>query len=163
MEKQPPSEEKMSEKLKTTPTIGEVSEIIGGALHFSLPTPGHLIVCEFGKLPEEVTRQMGRIVRSYTWAPQDEEWYADHAHANGMEILICTHGSIDFVLHDGKNEEKFVVNRGEAVFIPPMLWHKVRAHEGGSMLLVLANEPYDRETYVESWERFLELKNSSEG
>lgn len=155
----------MTDKLRTTPPAENVEELITVAVKFKVPSPAHLNpVVDLIKLPEQVRAKFPSFVRCYGWAPPVvDQWYADHAHRLGQEIFVCTDGEVELLLHDGFHEENVILSRGEALFIPLMIWHKVRIKNPGGKLLVLSDVSYDREAdYIEkSFEEFVRLAQNA--
>lgn len=147
-------------KLTTTSKIADkdILPIVGGAVKFKLPAPAHLVVADLAKLPTAVRERFPHFLRYYHWAPGNPfKWYADHAHRSGQEILICTDGLVEVHLSDGRCDGettalwyRLTLSYGEALYIPPMVWHKVRAANVDGELAVLADTSYDREAdYLE--------------
>ena len=60
-------------------------------------------------------------------------------------------GMVEVEISDGHSVQNMLLARGDALFLPTMVWHSVR---GGEMM-VLADTDYDREEhYVEDYKQF---------
>lgn len=143
----------MAEKHEKTPVVAgeDVRTLVGGAMLFKLPAPAHLIVVDLEKLP--CAEQFPIVRRTFMWAPQDMEVYADHAHEEA-ELFVGFFGRILFELSDGLgNSVEVVLERGHALFIPPWVWHRVQIQQDGAVMWVHCETSYDRPgTYQLDWE-----------
>lgn len=132
------------EKHKKTPPAGEAEEYLRCVLKFRVPAPAHLVVVELSSLP--TAAEFTSAVRMYEWAPPEVgRWYADHAHREGADFFTVTYGCVEVWIHDGMCEASITLTRGESLYIPPWIWHKVRILEDGSRMVVLTDVSYDRE------------------
>lgn len=72
-----------------------------------------------------------------------------HAHRRGMQIIVCIHGRIEAAMrYDGESVSVTLVPGAPAVFFGPRVWCQQTYVEDGSILLVLASEPYDPNSYI---------------
>lgn len=79
-----------------------------------------------------------------------------HAHRRLEQVLISVHGSFDVVVHDGRHEETFTLNRAyRGLYIPPMIWRDIINFSSGSVCLVLASAYYDEADYIRDHNAFL--------
>jgi oxalate decarboxylase/phosphoglucose isomerase-like protein (cupin superfamily) len=78
-----------------------------------------------------------------------------HAHRHTDELLISMSGSFDVLLHDGKIEQRFHLNRSHyGLFVPAMTWRSLENFSSGSVCLVLASYPYDEADYFRDRDEF---------
>ena len=109
---------------------------------------GNLIVAEFPKsLPFSPVRFF--IVRD---VPRGAS-RGKHAHKTNQQALFCLSGQLVVKVSDGKTWQEFTLAPGsEGIYIPPLHWgEQIYAHPG-TILLVLASEPYSSEGYINSLE-----------
>jgi len=89
--------------------------------------------------------------------PASEE-RGNHAHRSCHQILVALHGSVDIELinKNGKFNHK-LLNPNLGLHIPPLNWGIQKNFQIGTVLLVLASEPYDKNEYVNEFEEFTDL------
>ncbi len=69
---------------------------------------------------------------------------AGHALRRCHHFLIAMSGSFDVVVYDGKDKQRFHLNRSYyGLHLPPMLWREIDNFYSGSVCLALASELYD--------------------
>jgi hypothetical protein len=79
-----------------------------------------------------------------------------HALKNCHQFLIAMSGSFDVVVYDGKEKQKFQLNRSYyGLHLPPMIWREMDNFSSGSVCLALASEPYDEKDYYREYNQFL--------
>ena len=85
-----------------------------------------------------------------------------HAFRHQHEMIIALSGSFDVVLNDGHGEQRHHMARSYyGLYVPPMTWRKIDNFSTNSVVLVLSSEPYDPDDYIEDFQEYLSLKNSS--
>lgn len=73
-----------------------------------------------------------------------------HRHHQTWNALICVSGSCRIYSCDGENEEDFVLDSPQTCLVlEPKDWHIMDSFSKDSILLVLANEYYDRADYID--------------
>jgi mannose-6-phosphate isomerase-like protein (cupin superfamily) len=83
-----------------------------------------------------------------------------HAHHKMQEIVVALQGGCEIEIDDGTTKETFVVdNPNTALYIPPQVWRTLRNFQPDTILLLIADLPYDEaETdYIREYEEFLRL------
>ena len=84
-----------------------------------------------------------------------------HAHRSLHQFFIAMSGSFDVVLHDGKEEKRFHLNRPYlGLYVCPMMWRYLDNFAAGSVCMGLASEFYDEGDYIHDWAAFETLTNS---
>ncbi|SEK36631.1 sugar 3,4-ketoisomerase [Pacificibacter marinus] len=79
----------------------------------------------------------------------------EHAHKNLHQFVICMSGSFDILLNDGKNEQRFHLNRSYfGLYICPMMWRNLDNFSSGAVCMVLASEVYDENDYIRNLDEF---------
>jgi hypothetical protein len=88
------------------------------------------------------------------------EFRGSHAFKKTKEFIVALSGSFDLVLHDGKKEINYHLNRSYyGVYIPELTWKKLENFSTNSTALIISSEYYDVEDYIRNFEKFIELKN----
>lgn len=79
-----------------------------------------------------------------------------HAFCEQEEFIVALSGSFDVVLHNGKQEERFTLNRSyKGVFVPRMTWRRLDNFSTNALCLVLSSTQYDPEDYIWDFETFI--------
>jgi WxcM-like, C-terminal len=83
------------------------------------------------------------------------EWRGGHAHRELQQFFIAASGSFDVVVDDGRERERFRLNRSYyGLYMPPMIWRELDDFSSGSVCLVLASMHYDRADYYYDFDEF---------
>ncbi len=83
-----------------------------------------------------------------------------HAFKEQQEFIIALSGGFDVLLHNGKEELKFHLNRSYyGLFIPKMMWRSMENFSTNSLALHVSDKGYDAGDYVRDFEQFKTLKN----
>lgn len=80
-------------------------------------------------------------------------WRGDHAHKTTWQMLVCVTGLVQYELWDGKSTKCGILQQGETVLIPSMVWDKQRFTHG-TVMLVLCSTVYDPDDYIRNKEQF---------
>ena len=79
-----------------------------------------------------------------------------HAYRESHEFIIALSGSFDVVLNDGKNEQRFCLNRSYyGLYVPNMTWRNMDNFSTNSLALVLSSTYYNEDDYIRSFEDFI--------
>ena len=80
-----------------------------------------------------------------------------HAHRNLHQFIVAMSGSFDVVLDDGKEKQRFHLNRSyQGLYVCPMMWRFLDNFSSGSVCMVLASEYYDESDYIRDYDLFIE-------
>jgi hypothetical protein len=83
-----------------------------------------------------------------------------HAFKEQQEFIIALSGSFDIVMHDGKNEHKFSLNRSYyGLYIPPMFWRRMENFSTNSLALIVSDKSYNENDYIRNFEQFIFMQN----
>jgi glyoxylate utilization-related uncharacterized protein len=94
----------------------------------------------------------------YTYDVPGGESRGGHSHRECEEFIVAASGSFDVVLDNGKERERFALNRSYyGLYVPPMTWRELENFSSGSVCLVLASQPYDEADYCRDYAQFLGL------
>ncbi|AYF43047.1 QdtA [Halobacteriovorax sp. BALOs_7] len=81
-----------------------------------------------------------------------------HAHKNLEQMLICVSGSCDIKLDDGINSKVYKLNDpSKYLYINKPLWREIYNFSKDCCLIVLANELYDKNDYINSYEEYIQF------
>ena len=82
----------------------------------------------------------------------------EHAHYKCNQWLICISGSVIVSLFDGQDYRQELLEKGsEILYIPCGLWTS-QEYSQNSVLLVLADQLFDEDDYIRSFEDFKKIK-----
>ena len=84
------------------------------------------------------------------------DFRGSHAFRENEELIASLSGSFDVVLHDGKREYRFSLNRSyDGVYVPKMVWRRMENFSTNSLALVLASTAYNEHDYIRDYDDFL--------
>jgi len=82
----------------------------------------------------------------------------EHAHRKLHQLLICVKGSCCVALDDGYNRDKVILDTlDKSLYIPPMVWASQYKYSQDAVLLVLASDVYDADSYIRDYDEFIGL------
>jgi oxalate decarboxylase/phosphoglucose isomerase-like protein (cupin superfamily) len=120
------------------------------------------IIDERGNLSfiEEENHIPFKIKRTYwIYDVPGGEIRGSHAFKESEEFIVAISGSFDVILHDGKEEKKYSLNRSYyGIYIPKMVFRRLENFSTNSLALVIVSSSYDEKDYVRSFNDFLALK-----
>lgn len=80
-----------------------------------------------------------------------------HAHKDLHQLIIAMSGSFDIVIDDGKEKQRFHLNRSyQGLYICPMIWRELDNFSSGSVCMVLASNLYDEDDYHRDYQTYLQ-------
>jgi len=78
-----------------------------------------------------------------------------HAFKSSHEFIVSLSGSFDVVLHDGKEEKVFHMNRSYyGLYVPNMIWRTLNNFSTNAITLVVASSLYDENDYIRGFENY---------
>lgn len=78
-----------------------------------------------------------------------------HAFKEQRELIVALSGSFDVIVNDGKNNEKFHLNRSYyGLFVPAGVWRHMENFSTNSLALVLSSTKYDENDYIMNFEQY---------
>jgi hypothetical protein len=78
-----------------------------------------------------------------------------HAHKALQQLIIAMSGSFDVVLHDGREERRFHLNRSYfGLYLAPMVWRELDNFSSGSVCMVLASARYEEADYHRDFDTY---------
>ncbi|GAB3950669.1 FdtA/QdtA family cupin domain-containing protein [Spirosoma harenae] len=74
---------------------------------------------------------------------------AGHRHHKAWNALICLNGSCRVYSNNGREETNYqLTNPRECLVLYPEDWHIMDEFSSDAILLVVSNEPYDKDDYI---------------
>ena len=112
---------------------------------------GKLVALEKGQdLPFDVKRVY------YIWGNDKEALRGKHAHRKLEQMIVCTSGSCDFILDNGKKRETVHLdNPAQGLHIKHNIWREFTNFSEDCVVMVLASEYYDEADYIRNYDEFL--------
>jgi len=99
------------------------------------------------------------IARMFTVTAPAGAHRGEHAHRRCTQLMLCVHGVVEVVCHDGRTQQSFVLDRKNlALCVPPTIWNTIVYHEGGSVLAVLCDRPFEESDYLRSYAGFVRYR-----
>ena len=84
-----------------------------------------------------------------------------HAHKALHQLIVAMSGSFDVVLDDGRNQQRFHLNRShQGLYVCPMIWRELDNFSSGSVCMVLASNRYDEADYYRNYDQYLEAQGA---
>lgn len=86
------------------------------------------------------------------------ETRGSHAFRVQKEFIVALSGSFDVVVHDGKKENRFHMNRSYyGLYVPNRIWRYMDNFSTNSVAMVISSTSYDRTDYIFNFNEFLKL------
>jgi hypothetical protein len=86
------------------------------------------------------------------------ETRGSHAFRVQKEFIVALSGSFDVVVHDGKKETRFHMNRSYyGLYVPNRIWRYMDNFSTNSVAMVISSTSYDRSDYIFDFNEFLKL------
>ena len=83
-----------------------------------------------------------------------------HAFKKQQEFIISLSGSFDGVLHNGKEEQRFHLNRSYyGLYVPNMIWRSMENFSTNSLALIVSDCKYDEKDYIRDFESYTNMRN----
>lgn len=80
----------------------------------------------------------------------------EHAHIRCEQLLVAANRAVSIVLDDGKERtEARLTDPSVGLYLPPLVWGIQYKFEPGTVLMVLASDPYDPADYIRDYDSFL--------
>lgn len=113
---------------------------------------GYLIPIEFNILPFKPKR-----IFTINDVPKNQI-RGEHAHYITEQYMLCVNGRIAVYLDDGLSVTETILNPGESIHIPKMVWDYQKFLTGNEFIVVLASTNYDINDYILDKNKFYDLK-----
>jgi oxalate decarboxylase/phosphoglucose isomerase-like protein (cupin superfamily) len=84
------------------------------------------------------------------------ETRGSHAFKKSEEFIVAISGSFDIILHDGKEETKYSLNRSYyGIYVPKLTWRRLENFSTNSLALILSSTAYNENDYIRDFDEFL--------
>lgn len=81
-----------------------------------------------------------------------------HAYKQNREFIVALSGSFDVILHDGKKQQVFSLNRSYyGLYIPSGMWRQMDNFSTNSLALIMASTKFDTADYIYNFDEFKKL------
>lgn len=112
---------------------------------------GKLVALEKGaEFPFEIKRVY------YIWDTDSNVIRGKHAHRKLEQVIVCTSGSCDFILDDGKERTTVRLNSpAQGLHIKSNIWREFTNFSSDCVVMVLASEHYSEADYIRDYQQFL--------
>ena len=78
-----------------------------------------------------------------------------HASRTCYEYLVAMNGSVEIVLEDKEGRQTYVLyKKDEGLIVPPYTWIELKNFSADAVLLVLASDGYQPESYINDYDEF---------
>ncbi len=113
---------------------------------------GSLVALEKGKdFPFAIKRVY------YIWGTKQTAIRGKHAHRKLEQVIICTSGSCDFILDNGRKKEVVHLDSpSTGLYIKNNIWREFTNFSKNCVVMVLASEHYDEQDYIRNYKDFLQ-------
>lgn len=79
-----------------------------------------------------------------------------HAHRALRQFAVCVAGSCNMILDNGRDRTTVRLDDPAiGLMIEPAVWHEMHDFAPGTVLMVLADQPYDESDYIRDYDAFL--------
>ena len=96
----------------------------------------------------------------YIWGTAEKVVRGKHAHKKLEQVIVCTSGSCDFILDNGREREVVRLdNPAQGLHIKNNIWREFTNFSKDCVVMVLASEHYNEEDYIRDYEMFLKEVN----
>ena len=114
---------------------------------------GHLVVVEGGKdIPFEIARVF------YIYGSDSDVVRGKHANRKSEFVLINVSGKSKVKVDNGVNTKIFELNEPHTgIYIPKMNWKDMYDFSSDSVLLVLSNEKYEPDEYINDYDEYISI------
>lgn len=102
-----------------------------------------------------------KVARSYwIYDVPGGETRGGHAFKKNDEFIIALSGAFDVVLDNGKEKQKFQLNRSYyGLYVPKGWWREMENFSTNSVAFVLSSIQYDENDYIRDYEEFKSWTN----
>lgn len=82
-----------------------------------------------------------------------------HAHKNQQEFIIALSGSVDIVVDDGLETQKFQLNRSYyGLYLGNCTWRHIENFSTNSLVLILSSAKSSTENYIHDYQEYLKYR-----
>ena len=97
----------------------------------------------------------------YVYGVRDQNNRGEHSHHKTEQIIICINGKLEVLCDDGVNKKKYLLESPQqALYIPAMIWDEQNYLTDDTVMLVLCNNHYNINDYIDSYDDFLKIRGT---
>jgi len=86
-----------------------------------------------------------------------------HAFKESHEFIVALSGGFDVILHCGKEEFKYSLNRSyTGLLVPNLIWRRLENFSTNSLALIVSNIGYNEKDYIRNFDEFKKIKEDVE-
>ena len=102
-----------------------------------------------------------KVERSYwIYDVPGGETRGGHAYKENEEFIIALSGAFDVILDNGKEKQRFLLNRSYyGLYVPKGWWREMENFSTNSVAFVLSSIQYDENDYIRDYEEFKSWAN----
>jgi dTDP-4-dehydrorhamnose 3,5-epimerase-like enzyme len=115
---------------------------------------GSLIPIEFDNLPFIPKRVF--VVNNVPI----NEIRGNHSHFKTKQLIICTNGTVDVILHDGVKETIYSLTKNQQILVPELIWDSQKFTSENTEIMVLCSTSFDKNDYILDFEFFKTFKSN---
>ncbi len=98
------------------------------------------------------------INRVFVIKSMEQSTRGNHAHKECSQILVALNGECKIICDDGAAKKDIILNKpSESLLIPPTIW-AIQEYQPNTILMVLADKPYDENDYLRNYEEFIRFR-----
>lgn len=87
-----------------------------------------------------------------------------HAHRELTQAIVAVAGRVRFELDDGTTRTEHLLDAPDRyLIVPPSSWRDFTALDDGTVLLVIASQPYRESDYIRDYAQFLAYRGVTSG
>lgn len=107
-----------------------------------------------GQVPFEIKRSY------WIYDVPGGEQRGGHAYKDLQEVIVALSGSFDVVLHTGKKELRFSLNRSYyGLYVPRMTWRHLENFSTNSLAFIVTDQFYSPDHYIRDFDTFKAMAN----
>ena len=125
---------------------------------FSEESRGNLTVVQS---TDDIPFSIARIF--YLYGVRNDSERGAHAHREAEQAIIAISGSFSLEVTNGRQSKTYAMNKpNRAMYVPPMIWARVRNFSADAVCLVLTSAPYDPADYIRDWNEYVSVLGDRE-
>ncbi|WP_440881203.1 sugar 3,4-ketoisomerase [Tenacibaculum sp. C7A-26P2] len=118
---------------------------------------GDLVPIEIGNQKYDVPFEVKRCYFISVPTNENKAVRGKHAHKNLKQVIVCLNGSFTLRLLNRNGEEESIrlSKKDEGIYIENLVWRELNNFSDNCVILVLANQHYDKDDYITDINEFL--------
>ena len=96
----------------------------------------------------------------FVYGVPNEDIRGKHAHYKTKQILTCLSGKLTAIVKDGTSKMEYILNTGDSIYIPNLIWDEQIYHSKDTVLFSLCSTHYNTSDYITDFELFKQIKEN---